>query len=945
MRGSTLRVPRGYVRRRVLAESSAHWIVLAQRDGLTRALKIARGDASPVRHEREVLETLVRAPGVSQLVDAGDDWIALAHVEGPTLEERIARKRLSGGEVAVLGARLDDALAAVARAGFVHADVKPANVILPRGRVEDATLVDFETAVRIGSAYSARVTTSFAAPERLVGDARAESRADAFSLGALLFACASGASPFAADSREGSVLRVLALEPPSVGDDAWAGAIAALLDKDPGRRPPSFTAALARARATRVDDDEAPPSSLRDGLRLDASSEPYGSINAHLRSVFAIGKAATFDAIARVMESNMHGVERARARWHAGVLAELLGTEPTGASRDALHATRADSALLARARREAVIAILASPSARRRVVTLSAGVDAASAEIARALVARGAAQKLVVRAGDVGAKTASAIVPTATLVALAAWGAVTPGDIATALGTSSSDVRAELARAADVHAVVASSAPGHFQFSSETEARAVLERADANLKRDVARRVAPAFAARFPQAHARAARLFNLAEEPLRAAYYAWRAARSALQTSDLERAHDVIALGKRALGRATHGHVRALLVALLDVAHSQLLRWTGDLAGSATAARAALASLPAGSAEWCESLGERATVAGKTADVTELLAIASALRQPPTLEARLAWDRACARTAVQLFYLGRRKEALALVEVFSKETTLADGSPDEVRRGLSPGALVTAALYAGRLDEHLTRLEDAVRAFQRIGDVRSECLYGSAVGFALSQLGAYARAERRLRRTADVARKSGVPVLLPLTLHNLGEVLSHKKSSLREALDVESRAVDELRAEGETRFLAGSLAYRARIHAKLGDGDAAEHDAREALAVGGSIDGLRALLFGTLADVMLARGRSDDALVAARTARDAVKQGAPAEAGDALAMVSLVRALEATGARGEARKRARSAWHDVVRRSKQIADATLRASFLDRVPEHRALRALAEAT
>src|SRR5262249_54031888 len=159
-----------------------------------------------------------------------------------------------------------------------------------------------------------------------------------------------------------------------------------------------------------------------------------------------------------------------------------------------------------------------------------------------------------------------------------------------------------------------------------------------------------------------------------------------------------------------------------------------------------------------------------------------------------------------------------------------------------------------------------------------------------------------------------------PLTLHNLGEVLSHDTRTLREALDVESQAVDELRAEGETRFLAGSLAYRARIHAALGDAEAAERDARAGLAVGASICGLRARLVGTLADVMLARGKNDEALAAARAAFAAVKSDAPAEAGDALAMAAFVRALHATGARAEARKRARDAWRDIVRRSKHIA-------------------------
>ncbi len=928
----------------MLAESNAHWIILAERRGVARVLKIARGDAGPLERERIVLQSLGAAPGVSRLVDSGDDWIALEWARGPTLAARIARKRLDADELARLGARLDEALAAIARAGFVHGDVKPANVILPGGRLQDAVLLDFETAAQIGVPYGARVTASFAAPERLVGDARADSRADAFSLGAVLFACACGASPFAAESREASVLRVLALEPPRIsrlGDDC-AGAIAALLEKDPGRRPRSFAAALARARATRADDDEAPPSSLRDGIRLEASSEPWESISAHVRAFFSIASPTTFDAIVRVIEPKMIGVGRARVRWHAAVIAEMLGAEPEGAMRDALHAMRADGALLSRARREAVLALLGAPNLRRQVVTIAAGADDASVDIARALVAEGAAQKLVVREAESRPPVTTTIEPNATLVAIAAWGSVTPSDVAAALGVPIADVRAELASAIEARAIVAGGPPGHFRFADEANARALVDRAPSAFRRDVLGRVAPVFAARFPQAHARTARLFDLADEPLRAAYYAWRAARGALQATELHRARDAIDLGHRAIERAPHGKVRDLLAALLDGVRAQLLRWTGDLAGSRAAARAAFASLPAGSAEWCESLGERAMVAGKTNDVSEVLAIAAALRQRPAIDAQLAWDRACARTAVQLFYLGRRKEALALVRVFSKETTRADGTPDEARRGLSPGALVTASLFAGRLDEHLHRLEDAVRAFHAIGDVRSECLYGSAVGFALSQLGAYARAERRLRRTAEVARRSGVPVLLPLTLHNLGEVLSHRARTLREALDVETRAVDELRAEGETRFLAGSLAYRARIHTKLGDGVSAERDAREAIAVGGSIDGLRALLFGTLAEVMLARGVRDEALVCARTAHAAVKKDAPAEAGDALAMAALVRTLDATGARSEARKRARIAWQDVVRRSNRIADRALRRSFLERVPENRVLRTVA---
>src|SRR4029078_1929103 len=125
-------IPRGYARARVLAESSAHVIALAERKGAKYVLKIARGDGGPVQRERAVLEALRGTIGLPRLVDAGDRWIAMTWTPGPTLEERITRRRLSVTELERLGARLDAILAAIASAGLVHADVKPANVILPR---------------------------------------------------------------------------------------------------------------------------------------------------------------------------------------------------------------------------------------------------------------------------------------------------------------------------------------------------------------------------------------------------------------------------------------------------------------------------------------------------------------------------------------------------------------------------------------------------------------------------------------------------------------------------------------------------------------------------------------------------------------------------------------------------------------------------------------------
>lgn len=66
--------------------------------------------------------------------------IVMEYVEGPSLDRRIARGPLSVEDTLDLGARVASALSAVHRAGLVHRDVKPANIIAGEGVTK---LIDF----------------------------------------------------------------------------------------------------------------------------------------------------------------------------------------------------------------------------------------------------------------------------------------------------------------------------------------------------------------------------------------------------------------------------------------------------------------------------------------------------------------------------------------------------------------------------------------------------------------------------------------------------------------------------------------------------------------------------------------------------------------------------------------------------------------------------------
>lgn len=127
-------------------------------------------------------------------------WTEL--LRGRTLEQLVAeRGDLGGEEAALIGIDLCSALAAVHAAGFVHGDVKPANVMREDGgRI---VLMDFGSGSSraLGSGGALTGTPLTAAPEVLAG-AAASVRSDLYSLGALLYRMVTGRYPIQAGTLE-----------------------------------------------------------------------------------------------------------------------------------------------------------------------------------------------------------------------------------------------------------------------------------------------------------------------------------------------------------------------------------------------------------------------------------------------------------------------------------------------------------------------------------------------------------------------------------------------------------------------------------------------------------------------------------------------------------------------------------------------------------------------
>jgi eukaryotic-like serine/threonine-protein kinase len=131
----------------------------------------------------------------------------------------------------------------------------------------------------------------------------------------------------------------------------------------------------------------------------------------------------------------------------------------------------------------------------------------------------------------------------------------------------------------------------------------------------------------------------------------------------------------------------------------------------------------------------------------------------------------------------------------------------------------------------------------------------------------------------------------------------------------------------------AGALIYLAHMLGTSGDLEAAEREARAALAVDPPPP-LRAHALATLAEVLLQRGTAGEALTAAREAIDLLDTLGTLEEGEALVRLVYAEALHAA-----ADPRAPAALLDarnrLLDRAAKIRDPLLRRSFLERVPEN----------
>ncbi len=217
--------------------------------------------AAPEERDRALAEAKLAArvthPNVvavhEVLLDAGRPTLVLEHVPGGNLHDLLRRRgALPTPDAVRLALDVLAGLDAIHRAGVVHADLKPANVLLDAtGR---AKITDFGVArsreARVADAFAATArggTPRYMSPEQARGDAL-DARSDLYSAGLVILHAFTGRAP----SADHPVLDVPA---------PIAGVLARALAHAPDDRFPDAAsmAREVRAAAIALGDDAVPP--------------------------------------------------------------------------------------------------------------------------------------------------------------------------------------------------------------------------------------------------------------------------------------------------------------------------------------------------------------------------------------------------------------------------------------------------------------------------------------------------------------------------------------------------------------------------------------------------------------------------------------------------------------------------------------------------------------
>ncbi len=173
-------------------------------------------------------------PSIVQLYDVGIDeqgtpFLVMEYIAGKTLEHHLDPSTLTPQRACAWTADLAGALAVAHRAGILHGDVKPGNILVtPENKVKLGDFGVARYASQVSGSGRLMGTPAYLAPEQIQGEPQ-DARSDQFALGIVLYQLLTGVRPFDGTSLSAVCAQILKADP-----------------EPPSRRNPAISPALDR---------------------------------------------------------------------------------------------------------------------------------------------------------------------------------------------------------------------------------------------------------------------------------------------------------------------------------------------------------------------------------------------------------------------------------------------------------------------------------------------------------------------------------------------------------------------------------------------------------------------------------------------------------------------------------------------------------------------------
>jgi len=209
----------------------------------------------------------------------GPLYLAMEWLEGETLAAHLRTGPMSLSDTLVVVNRVAQGLAAAHARNMVHRDIKPSNIMLVDGDPAATKVLDFGI-VRANAAQhitwtGAQIgTPMYMSPEQARGESATTPAADVFALGAVLYRCLVGESPFIAARPEVSLAALAMLETAPrllhavpAAPAELDGLLAKMMAPNPAHRLPDGAAVVTALASLRLPVDV----DLSDAARLETA--------------------------------------------------------------------------------------------------------------------------------------------------------------------------------------------------------------------------------------------------------------------------------------------------------------------------------------------------------------------------------------------------------------------------------------------------------------------------------------------------------------------------------------------------------------------------------------------------------------------------------------------------------------------------------------------------